>query len=69
MSSDMDLRITNCYVFGNGMVMTFDQHGHQMPEYQGHRSEVWDKIRAVYNGPIVGMVWNDVRSAMYELDK
>ena len=32
---DKERKITNCYVFGNGMVMTFDQCGQQMPEYQG----------------------------------
>lgn len=61
-------KITNCYVFGNGMVMTFDQYGQQMPDFQGPQEEVRDKIRAVYSGPIVGMIWDDVRSAIREAD-
>lgn len=61
-------KITNVYVFGNGMVMAFDQHGQQMPEYQGPDTEVRAKIMAVYNGPIVGVEWNSVREAMKAAD-
>lgn len=68
MTERQEPKITNCYVFGNGMVMTFDQYGQQMPDYQGHRDEVWTKIRAVYDGPIEGLVWEDVRAAMRERD-
>lgn len=28
-------KIKSVYVWANGMVMTFDQRGEQMPEYQG----------------------------------
>jgi hypothetical protein len=51
-------KITDVYIWQNGMVMTFDQFGEQMPEYQGRREEVLDKIRAVYDGPIAcNCVW------------
>lgn len=56
-------KIKNVYVFGNGMVMTFDQYGKQMPEFQGRDCEVREKIRAAYDGPIVGLVWDDYRAA------
>lgn len=40
-------------VFGNGMVMVFDQHGQQMPDYQGKISpELVAKIEAaIPHGP------------------
>jgi hypothetical protein len=38
-------RITNVYSFANGMTMVFDQHGKQMPEFQGPTDEVMPKIR------------------------
>jgi hypothetical protein len=51
-------KIAAVYVFKHGMVMTFDQYDQQMPEYQGRREDVIDKIRAVYDGPIhEGVVW------------
>ena len=54
-------RIKHCYVWANGMVMTFDQYGQQMPEYQGHKDDTLSKIRAVYDGKIegedVGLQW------------
>jgi hypothetical protein len=38
--------ITDIYVWTNcGMVMTFDQNGRQMPDYQGPYEEVIDKIK------------------------
>lgn len=39
-------RITNVYSFTNGMTMVFDQHGKQMPDFQGPTVEVMPKIRA-----------------------
>lgn len=64
MTEAIDLRasqgreITNVYVFTNGMVMVFDQFGQQMPEYQGFREEVIDKIKADFDGPIEeGVRW------------
>jgi hypothetical protein len=53
-----ELVITNVYRFSNGMVMVFDQHGQQMPEFQGQFQEMIDKIRAVYDGPIVDAIWS-----------
>lgn len=37
--------ITSIRVFSNGMVMVFDEHGQQMPEYQGAWNDVAEKIR------------------------
>lgn len=36
--------LTKCYTFPNGMVIAFDQHGQQMPDYQGTFAEVAGKI-------------------------
>jgi hypothetical protein len=36
--------ITNVYVYLNGQVMTFDQSGTQMPDYQGRKEDVIPKI-------------------------
>jgi hypothetical protein len=52
------LKITNVYKFANGMVIVFDQHGQQMPEYQGRYEDVIDKIRAAYDGPIDERSWS-----------
>jgi hypothetical protein len=50
--------ITNVYVFTNGMVMVFDQHGQQMPEYQGDAEEMMPKIRAAgYAADVVHSYW------------
>lgn len=45
--------ITNVYTFPNGQCMVFDQHGQQMPEYQGRTEDMMEKIHSVYNGPIM----------------
>jgi hypothetical protein len=34
--------IQNVYVYENGMVMVFDEKGHQMPAYQGR----WEQMKA-----------------------
>jgi hypothetical protein len=39
----------------NDMVMVFDEHGEQIPEYQGHYNDVKEKILA--NAP-AGSVFN-----------
>lgn len=53
-----DLRITSVYSFTNGMCMVFDQHGQQMPEFQGYTSEMTPKIRAAgYAGAITRGAW------------
>lgn len=36
--------INSVYVFGSGMVIVFDKNKKQIPKYQGHKSEVMDKI-------------------------
>lgn len=41
-----EAKITNVYNWANGMTMVFDQHGQQMPEYQGRTEEVMPRIRA-----------------------
>lgn len=39
--------IAYSYLFANGMVMTFDEHGEQMPDFQGrHTPELEAKLRA-----------------------
>lgn len=34
-------------LWSNGMVTVFDEHGEQMPSYQGRRSEALEKLRAL----------------------
>lgn len=48
------------YFWQNGMVMTFDQYGQQMPEFQGTAEEVGDKVRAAARPETVieGGNWN-----------
>lgn len=36
--------IRHIYVFTNGMVAVLDEHGQQMPEYQGKWGEMREKI-------------------------
>lgn len=51
-------RIQSVYTFANGQTMVFDQHGKQMPEYQGRAEDVAPKIRAAgYWGPIERREW------------
>lgn len=40
--------IRHVYVFTgpDQMVMVFDENGEQIPEYQGPKAEVWDRIKA-----------------------
>lgn len=45
-------KITKVYHFNNNMMMVFDQHGNQMPDYQGPYEQVIEKIKSVYAGPI-----------------
>jgi hypothetical protein len=45
--------ITNVYSFTNGMTAVFDQHGQQMPEFQGRTEDVMPKIRAAGYTPDV----------------
>ena len=52
------LVLTNAYVFGNGMVMAFDQHGQQMSKYQGKIDKVRSLIEKDFpNVKIEGAVW------------
>lgn len=41
-------RLDKVYLFPNDMVMAFDQHGRQWPEYQGHKDEAVPKIKRDY---------------------
>jgi hypothetical protein len=50
--SEQSKRIESVYVFENGMVMVFDQFGEQMPEYQGRKEDVLDKVKASFRGII-----------------
>lgn len=43
---DATKRITNVYHWPNGMTMVFDQHGKQMPEFQGKSEEILPKLVA-----------------------
>ncbi len=53
-----DARITNVYVWSNGMAMVFDQDGQQMPAFQGLYAEVKQKIaQAGGMVPIQHKVW------------
>jgi hypothetical protein len=52
------MSIKRVYVFGNGMVMAFDQNGRQMPAYQGMVAIVAEKIIATgYHGPWIAAAW------------
>lgn len=50
----------------NGMVMAFDQLGKQMPEFQGKKADVWDKIcdaatkDTLIEGDVVPLRWRNV---------
>jgi hypothetical protein len=51
-------KIASVYSFSNGQTMVFDQHGQQMPEFQGRTSDVMPKIRAAgFTGEIVKAVF------------
>ncbi len=56
-----DRRITTVYTFANGQCMVFDQHGKQMPEYQGRTEEKLEAIRANFNGEIKSVEWVGAR--------
>lgn len=45
-SRDTSREIASVHCFDNGMTMVFDQHGEQMPAFQGPTSEVMQHIRA-----------------------
>lgn len=50
--------ITTVYLFANGMVAVFDQHGKQMPAYQGRCEDVVEGIRkAGFTGTIESVEW------------
>lgn len=42
--------LTTCYRFENGNVMAFDQHGRQMPKYQGTFDKVAPLVQRDYPG-------------------
>ncbi|MBJ6986047.1 hypothetical protein [Devosia sp. MC521] len=48
--------IAEVYHFTNGMTLVFDQHGEQMPEFQGRTTEVLPMLRAAgWDRPVVGL--------------
>jgi hypothetical protein len=55
--------LTRVMCWGNGMVMAFDQFGQQMPEFQGRKADVMEKIYAaatkdtVIEGDVVPLRW------------
>jgi transcriptional regulator with XRE-family HTH domain len=50
--------ITSVYSFPNGQTMVFDQHGQQMPHFQGNTEEMVSKIRqAGFRGVIEQREW------------
>lgn len=56
--TDDQQTITSVYHFTNGMVAVFDQHGQQMPEFQGEADDVIPKIRAAgFKGEIPYGSW------------
>ena len=51
-------QIMHVILWTNGTVACFDQHGEQMPDYQGHYGEVKDKILREYRGKWQLAEWN-----------
>ena len=49
--------VVAAYLFPNGMVMSFDENGEQVPEYQGRYEEVAGKLRIDF--PNVGLSWGE----------
>lgn len=56
-------KLTRVMCWENGMVMAFDQFGEQMPDFQGRKADVWDKIcdaatnDTVIEGDVVPLRW------------
>lgn len=49
---------TKAIVWQNGMLMVFDQHGQQVPEYQGEANENLKSLLADYpDCEITGGIW------------
>jgi hypothetical protein len=62
-----DRTITSVYHWANGMTMVFDQHGEQMPDYQGPTEEVRERIerdRPRSAQVVSGADWRPVRDAL-----
>jgi hypothetical protein len=56
-------KIAAVYTFANGMCMVFDQHGQQMPEFQGRTDECLPKIRAAgFAGGVTHGTWGGFRN-------
>jgi hypothetical protein len=55
--------LTRVMCWENGMVMAFDQFGEQMPEFQGRKADVMDKIYdvatkdTVIEGDVIPLRW------------
>lgn len=49
---------TKAVLWTNGMLMVFDQHGQQVPEYQGVGTECLPRLRADFpDCPVEGHDW------------
>jgi hypothetical protein len=57
-------------LWSNGMVMAFDEHGKQAPEYQGVGTEIIPKIREDFPALVIeGMDWATDRQKDRDLDR
>lgn len=55
-------KVTHAVVWTNGMVMAFDAAGQQVPEYQGRKEEVLEKIKIDFpDADIKNGDWNRLR--------
>lgn len=50
--------VVKAYVWQNGMVMAFDKNGNQVPDYQGRKEDVLDKLKRDFPAAdIEGAIW------------
>jgi hypothetical protein len=59
-----DPDIYGVFIWKNGMVMVFDRLGDQMTKYQGHKDEVWPRLRRVLpdTANVIQGDWNKLRN-------
>lgn len=60
-------QILHIYHWGNGMVMVFDQHGCQMPKYQGIYNEVRNLI--IENAPRDAIMYSAIWKNSFDRKK